>query len=99
MAGTVHLSEKLLLHAHRPCTSSGTACTQPLQQCTAALPPTFNLTPHLALFQVRLAEKLLLDEHVGALCTMLRGASPYTTTAGTVSTQAAALELQPSPQP
>ena len=43
--------------------------------------------------QVHLSEKLLLDEHVGALCTMLRGASPYTTTAGTVSTQAAALEL------
>ena len=42
---------------------------------------------------VHLSEKLLLDEHVSALCTMLRGASPYTTTAGTVSTQAAALEL------
>mmetsp|Transcript_35625 Transcript_35625/g.84070 ORF Transcript_35625/g.84070 Transcript_35625/m.84070 type:complete len:151 (-) Transcript_35625:176-628(-) len=37
---------------------------------------------------VHLSEKLLLDEHVSALCTMLRGASPYTTTAGTVSTQA-----------
>ena len=37
---------------------------------------------------MHLSEKLLLDEHVSALCTMLRGASPYTTQAGTVSTQA-----------